>query len=314
MRIVETFNPATSTSNTFNAGFSGGTGKLVIYNESNINLQLSWGSFSTYCPAWTAMLYCITTNSVNITWTAQSQLSSNNAPISQVIVEAYDTNEPVLGTYPQALMRQTNIGNAINVGAAATNIQNDGNAPGTQIIEATPSDTSSVSTWLADTSGNLTIKSDNAGVLTTLLQLIGGASPAVKLAAAGLLTELLGPLQVDGNTISGPSSGNLNLISPNNIFFQVPSGSNEFSVKSDGPHLEADSLHFLSGSISRFQGGSASGTSGTVTHTLGAQPTFVIITPISGSPQSGSVNTINSTTFDWYTNGGSGIYWLAVAL
>ena len=199
MRIVQTFNPLTETSDTFNAGFSSGTGKLVIYNESNVNLALTWGSFSTYCPAWTAMLYCITSNTVNINWQIQSQLSSNNAPISQVIVEAYENAEPVLGTYPAPLMRNTNIGNAINVGAAATNIQNDGNAPGTQLIEATPSDTSSVSTWLADTSGNLTIKSDHGGVLTTLLQLIAGASPAVQVAALNVLTTLLGGLTVNQN-------------------------------------------------------------------------------------------------------------------
>lgn len=91
----------------------------------------------------------------------------------------------------------------------ATQLINDGNAPLTTIIEATPSDAAS-STWKADNSGNLTVKGDNAGALTTLLQLIAGASPAVQLGASSFNTEVLGGLQVDANQII-PNMGAANV-------------------------------------------------------------------------------------------------------
>lgn len=206
MRIVATFDPSLTTSDTFNAGFPNGVGRIVVYNESNVNLQLSWGSFSTYCPAWTAMLYCISTSNVNINWQQQSTLVSTGAPISQVIVEAFDNNETIVGTFPAALVRQTNIGNTVSTAmGGSTSLQNDGNTQ-TTIIEATPSGAGS-STISIDNEGNVTIKGNNAGVLTTLLQLIAGASPAVKLAAAAVLVEALGNIKIDGTlTALGASS------------------------------------------------------------------------------------------------------------
>lgn len=208
MRIVDTFNPQTNTSTTFNAGFSNGAGRIVVYNESNYNLQLAWDAFSTYCPAWTAMLYCITSNNVNISWSIQSTLiTTATPPISQVIIEAFDNNEPILGTFPAPLVRQTNIGNSVNANVSNANaLINTGNPAGTNIVTVQASDAASA-TWIGDNSGNLTIKSDNAGTLTTLLQLIAGASPGVKLAAASVLVEALGNLQVDNNlTVKGSSS------------------------------------------------------------------------------------------------------------
>lgn len=198
MRIVATFDPSAVTSDTFNAGFPNGVGRIVVYNESNINLQLSWGSFSTYCPAWTAMLYCISTSNVNINWQQQSTLVSTGAPISQVIVEAFDNNEVIVGTFPAALVRQTNIGNTVTASVGSINtLVNDGNTQ-TSIIEATPLGAGS-STISIDNEGNVVIKGNNAGVLTTLLQLIAGATPGVKVAAAAVLTEILGTVQIDQN-------------------------------------------------------------------------------------------------------------------
>ena len=292
-------------------------GKIVVYNESNVNLQLGWDGFTTYCPAWTAMLYCVNASSVNISWIAQSTLNAGGAPISQVLVEAYTNTETITGTYPAALVRSTNIGNASSVGGTASSIANTGNAPGSNLISAQPTDASSP-TWSADISGNLTVNSDDAGVLTTLLQLIAGASPTVKLAAAGLLTEVLGTLQVDGNNISGPASGNLNLISPNSIFFQIPLGTNVFAIESGGPVLKSGNLSFLSGSVSRIKGGKAvsvgANSTVTVTHGLGAQPTLVLISCDNGSTTSTSATrNYTSTTFDIYSYSACSYDWLAIA-
>lgn len=199
MRVVAVFDPSQASSDTFNAGFSSGQGRIVVWNESSVNLQLSWGSFSTYCPAWMGNLYCLDVNNVNITWSQQSILNASGAPASQVIVEAYDAGECIDEVFPVALTRQFNIGNQVNtVSGSATNIQNDGNAGGTQFIESTPTGASS-STVSFDNNGNVTIKGNNSGVLTTLLQLIAGGSPAVQVAALNVLTTMLGGLTVNQN-------------------------------------------------------------------------------------------------------------------
>src|SRR5438105_4444506 len=113
MNIVTSFNPASPTSGTFNVVFPGNKGKMLVYNESNINLQLTFSNnYTTYVPAWTAMLYCLNgLPSPVVSWKQYSQLTSSGAPISQIIVETFEPNEPVPGTYPAALVRQTNIGN-----------------------------------------------------------------------------------------------------------------------------------------------------------------------------------------------------------
>src|SRR5258706_7631304 len=117
MRIVASFdpaNPATAFKTSFNTGFTNGTGKLVVHNESNNNIQLSWGSFTTYCPAWMSMVYCVSDSSSSINWSILSTLSNNTSPISLVVVEAYAQNEAIIGTYPAPLVRQTNIGNTVS--------------------------------------------------------------------------------------------------------------------------------------------------------------------------------------------------------
>lgn len=198
MKISDSFDPTARTTNTFNAGFSGGSGRIIVYNESNCNLQISWGSSSEYCPCWTAMPYCVNNNNPNLNWSVQSRLvTTATPPISQVVIVAYDANEPIIGTFPASLIRQTNIGNTVSTAlGGATSLQNDGNTS-MVFIESTPSGAPS-STVSIDNQGNTTIKGNNAGTLTTLLQLIAGASPAVKLAAAAVLTECLGNLKADG--------------------------------------------------------------------------------------------------------------------
>jgi len=121
MRVITQFDPTSAQSGTFNAQFPNGTGRLVMYNESNINVIISWGGYSTYLPAWTAMLYCIQTSNVNINWQQQSQLKIINTPISQVVVEAYENSEAIPGTFPAPIVRQTApalVGNTENVFSA----------------------------------------------------------------------------------------------------------------------------------------------------------------------------------------------------
>ena len=117
MIIVTTFNPASVPSDTFSVPSSPG-GKLLIYNESNISLQLNFQNGDTaYLPAWVGMLFPALSGSMTIAWLHYAVLNSQQAPLQLVIVELFACGETIPGVYPVALHRQTNVGNAIITGA-----------------------------------------------------------------------------------------------------------------------------------------------------------------------------------------------------
>lgn len=311
MNVVATFDPSITTTGTFTVPQA--QGKMVIWNESNISLQLSFQNGHTaYVAAWTGMLFCGPWGGSTVTWSHQAILSSSSPPISQVIVEVYAISEPVPGTFPMALVRQSNVGNPGGVAVSSiSSLSNTGNAPGTNVINVQPSD-AAASTWTADNSGNFTVKGDNAGVLTTLIQLIAGASPGVKLAAATILTEVLGNLQVDGTTsldnglivtdgvgdmtfannngiqgkdgggtvrallyVSGGDSTILQAAGADSITFRDRQGStNRVSIDSTGLNLLANTINLLTGSLSRISRFTGTSAVGkvTVNHGLGAIP------------------------------------------
>lgn len=311
MRIVAQFDPSTETKTTFYGGFTNGQGKIVVYNQSPNNLQLAWDAFSTYCPAWTAMLYCISSSTVNLNWVIQTTLTNAAAPpISQVTVEAFDPGETVMGTYPASLMHQTSIGNNVGTTVTATNaISNTTNAPLSNWLAVQPTD-ALTNTFTGDTSGNLTVKSDNTGTLTTLLQLIAGASPGVKLAAAAVLTEVLGTLQVDGAAdfdstvqIDGTLSINstqgiiqaINSTSGGRIQIQNNAGGVIAQFDSGGITMGIGNVNFFEGAIareSRFTGT----TTGTYTHNMTAAPNWVGPMQSAIGSQTMGYDSVGSTT------------------
>lgn len=121
-------------------------------------------------------------------------------PASFAQVDIVGAGESVnLGTYPAPLFRSSNVGNSIPVTTNVSNIANDGNPAGTSVVEATQSGAPSSNVSLLN-DGTFSLAQYVAGVLTKLLQVIvnqSGANPSIKLAAAGLLVEVLGALQVD---------------------------------------------------------------------------------------------------------------------
>lgn len=85
-----------------------------------------------------------------------------------------------------------------NLGGA-TSLQNDNNAVNTQVIEMTPTGAPS-STGFWDNNGNLYVKQYIAGILTTLLQIIGNAGAGasnIKLSDANHQAEVVGKLLCD---------------------------------------------------------------------------------------------------------------------
>lgn len=183
MQVVATFDPTSATSDDFNTNFPQNQGRIVVWNESPVNLFLTWGSNNkAYVGAWTARLFRIVASSVLVTWTQQSVLNTSGSPASQVIVEAYQDNEQILGTYPASLVRQTNVGNSITVNSGgltvANELQNDTSPGGTTIIESTPSGAAS-STIKADNNGNMTLAQNVSGTISTLFQLIAGGQSSL---------------------------------------------------------------------------------------------------------------------------------------
>lgn len=186
---------------------SSNSGWAIIQNESPYNLQCAIdGTGSTRSiPAQCMDKITIPRNSGfngNIVLMPVNLLANSaSAPSFAVLLDAYGINEEPTGTYPVALMRAVQVGGAVStVTTQANTLLNTGNAPATTWLTIQPSDAASV-LITSDTSGNLTWKGDNAGTLTQLLQLIAGASAKVVLAATGILTEIVGSLQVDQNVV-----------------------------------------------------------------------------------------------------------------
>lgn len=288
MKIVDTFDPNTSTSSTFNAGFSNGVGKIVVYNESNANLQLSWGSFSTYCPAWTAMLYCISTNNVNISWEVQSSLISNGAPISQVIVEAYNNDEQILGTFPAPLVRQTNIGNASTVLSAASSIQNDGQVAGSTVIESTVAGDTASAVNLTN-QGHLTLgTAANPGTLTIISEF--GTAEEILVDALGQLTVTNKILANLIRTLTG-NDFTIDVETGHKIALQI-NNADVVDINASGITILSGKVNLLSGAFSRVS--TFTGTVGSAgalfNHGLGAVPDVVLIQETNAT---GDLNTFN---------------------
>lgn len=168
MNIAAIFDPATSTSDTFTVPQSSANGKMVVYNESNISLQFTFQNGNTaYVPAWTAMLFHGPFGNVNVTWEQQTILSGGGAaPLSQVVVETYSCNEPIPGTFPAALVRQTNIGNSVPVSTSANAIINDGSVTNTNIVEATVSGDSASAVKITNNGAESLGTTANPGSLT----------------------------------------------------------------------------------------------------------------------------------------------------
>lgn len=139
MEIVARFDPSASPSGTIPIPLSNGIGIMIVWNESNWMMDISFPNGDTdLAPAWTASIFALTGPAGQITWSQDTQLVSNSPPSSKVWVVMYGPGESIPGTYPLALVRQTTLGNVVPLNTAANAITNDGSIAGTQIIEATP--------------------------------------------------------------------------------------------------------------------------------------------------------------------------------
>lgn len=96
----------------------------------------------------------------------------NNAPASYIWGESYMVGEPFPMFFP-ADARINTVGNVVTTTGSSQTLQNDGNPPGTQVIETTPSDQAS-SSLAINNDGSGFWKVLSAGVLRTFFSILRG--------------------------------------------------------------------------------------------------------------------------------------------
>lgn len=178
---------------------------VLLSNKSSYDLIVD--GLEESGPRWhtagTENLYVVAGHSAGkLSLSVYNNANISNPPSSIALGTIYLKGEKLPpGSWPVSIPTQTVSATVSNV--QAQTLVNDGNAQ-TTIIESTPSGATS-STISIDNEGNVTIKSINGSTVVPLLQLIAGASPAVKLFTSGYQVEALGNLWADG--FAGASSG-----------------------------------------------------------------------------------------------------------
>jgi hypothetical protein len=197
IRPMTTFDPSdTMQGMTFINNIQGYIGYLLIYNDSMITISISYQGYNRTVPAGMFLWLKIATEVDTFTW-AQEQIFPNvgQAPSSAVIIEGADISEKEYVerlASPVALPRITNVGNSVPINTSSSSVVNDGNPPGTNVVEATPA---------AAGSSQLLLKNDGTGVLgngnlligATVLSVQGGytiAAPAIGAGFLGVTTEI----------------------------------------------------------------------------------------------------------------------------
>jgi len=297
---------------------------IDLLNQSPYNLIFQAGGLQVPIPAWDHYPIQIAAQSGPF-WQPVSAcqfpatisptlLGNPGASLSTLLtVTIYSTGESPSSTIPRALNVQSYVPNTVNTngGTVATSIQNDNKPPLTTIIESTPSD-AVASTWHADNSGNLTIKGDNSGALTTLLETIAGASPLVRFFAGLIQMDTTGHIIMSNNitlrwldsslnsqaVLVATSSDEVHLRAVKSGGNVIIADSNDASIatfnSTSGMTLADGGVHLTTGSLSKISKFSAaiSTTSTFFNHGLGVIPDIVLAIP------NGAAST-SSRTFEY---------------
>lgn len=182
MDVVATFDPSLALQGTFNSGLTN-NGKIVVYNESNIGLQLQFANGETdYLGPWLAQSYHLSDISSSVVqWTQLFTLASNlSVPVSKVIVVRYQPFEKIIGTFPTALVRQTNIGNAVQSMTSTNQVTNDGTPAPFYFIESTQQGNTGGPNVQIGNDGSYLYAQWVSSIYSILEQLVPGANPVLK--------------------------------------------------------------------------------------------------------------------------------------
>jgi len=207
MKMISSFDPTATTSGSFDPLVCNPCGKIYLFNESAVGLQLTFQDGSVAgLPPYYFRSYTIAKPGI-VQWKQLYTIATGASPLSVVVGEAYESVEAKTVSWTEGpLNRQTSIGNTIPVSTNATSIINDGNAGGTTIVEATQTG-SAGSNVLIDNSGNMVVRQWVAATLTNLFQVVANAVTCVLIGAAGKTAEVVGARKVDQTiTVIGASS------------------------------------------------------------------------------------------------------------
>jgi len=191
MDIVAKFDPSIQPIPNVNANIPH-NGKIVFYNESNIGLKLTFSDGVTDILApWTAQVYCLgAIPSPQIKFEQVYVLASSGPPVSLVIGIRYMPQEKVHGTFPIALARQSNIGNAITTMSTTNQVNNDGNPIVTTFVEATQVGNASGSNVALGNDGSFTFAQLIGSAYQMYLQGVPGATPNVRLGKGTIIQSV----------------------------------------------------------------------------------------------------------------------------
>lgn len=201
MQVIPSFDPSAALSGNINVNAADAGCKVLLYNLSIYAIQLNFedGATAVLHPG-EANHWTLNDPTPTIAWTQYKKLNVNSPAISTVTVQLFRQDEEIEGTYPTFFGYQFNVGNTLTVSQGAFQVlQNDGNASGTTIAEATVTG-SPGSNVIIQNQGLIQVLQWIGGVLTQIFKTDPGAASVIKLANTGLLAEVLGNLKVDGAT------------------------------------------------------------------------------------------------------------------
>jgi hypothetical protein len=238
-----TYQITANTKTTINVG-QGGIAGVIMGNESGYTVTVAFdgtGQSRSLYPG-TVDYFPIPNQRFNgnIFVTPVANLSNVSSwPGSYIQVDVVGVNEQVSGIYPLALVRNTNVGNAVNtVGGGAQYVQNDGNAAGLSIVESTVSGDSASSVEILNTGvmtlGQGTVRQGSLSVNDTS----GAANATVISGGQGTF-----PKGIIANLITAQSANDIGLhVGPSNNIIDTVNGVNIFEVNSGGAQLLSGTL------------------------------------------------------------------------
>lgn len=201
---------------------------LYFHNDSACALQISFkiGTMSFNLPAGGWMPVQITPGESTILYTCTALMSG--PAISKLFINYFGPGEPV----PAITLGNSPVGGTTSVaGGIATAVQNDGNAAGTSVVEATQNG-SPQSTVIINNDGTVTIGQYVGGIWTAILQILPGATPHVILGGIGESITIEDNIFLDGLTTFG--SGGATTIDGSGRY----NSSQSFTLTNSGANME----------------------------------------------------------------------------
>ncbi len=273
---------------------------VVVENDSPFTLTVNFGGAMLYPVRPYIMERIDVANYMGWTglldFTPVASTTFVNQPVQEVVFKLYKSGESIPGTYPVALGRIANVGNAVPLVSSADSIQNTGNAPGTKIITAQDTASPGINSSM-DNSGAMNMVPESIGQYASVFAIQkGDASNPAKVNMGGA-TYTGGKPEVHIQTEH--NGGIIDVIQT------VPGGAGAATLIIGGNSAVALRLK----NMAYFTGAG----NGTFTHGLGVTPDLVLIMPIGVTPTSVATTNYTATQVDVAVQGGIA-NWRGVAI